>query len=347
MSPHDDRELGLVSGGQDASTRPPVTATVINYGETHLDERVCARPEDLQGFTLRPAVTWISVDGVCDGDLIQAIGGALGIHPLTQEDIMNIRQRPKLEDYGDYLYVAVRMLSPDGDGEFRSEQVSLVLGADYVVSFQEQPGGAFERIREHLRAGVGRFRIEGAGYLFYTLLDAIVDDYFVVIEMFGERIEVIEDAVVAEPGPEILQSIYALRRSLITLRRSAWPLRDVVAGLERGDSPLIPGSTLVYLRDVYDHTIQVAETAETYREMMSGVLDIYLSSQSNRTNEIMKVLTIIATIFIPLTFITGFYGMNFVRASDLAHPGGYPSVFALMIAATGIMVLYFRKKGWI
>ncbi len=346
MNPYNVQGLDPVPDGQGASTRP-VTATVINYGESHLTERACTRPEDFQGFILRPAVTWISVDGVHDGDLIQAIGDALGIHPLTLEDVLNTRQRPKFEDYGDYLYITARMFSPDGDGEFRSEQVSLVLGAGYVVSFQEQPGSAFERIQEHLRAEAGRFRVEGADYLFYTLLDAIVDGYFTVIEMFGERIEVVEDEVVADPDHETLQSIYALRRSLIALRRSTWPLRDVVAGLERGDSPLIPDSALIYLRDVYDHTIQVAETVETYRETMSGVLDVYLSSQNNRTNEIMKVLTVIATIFIPLTFITGFYGMNFVYMPELSHPWGYPSALALMITATGIMLLYFRKKGWI
>ena len=182
------------------------------------------------------------------------------------------------------------MLSPDSDGGFRSEQVSLVLGSGYVLSFQEQQGDVFERIRERLRAGAGRLRTEGADYLFYALLDAIIDGYFAVIEVFGERIEGIEEEVVTEPDRETLQAIYALKRSLIALRRAVWPLRDVVAELERGESPLILDSTLVYLRDAYDHTIEVAETVETYREMMSGTLDVYLSSQSSRMNEIVQVL---------------------------------------------------------
>jgi len=330
----------------DTPTRP-VTVTVIDYDESRLDERTCTRPGDIRALILRPAVTWINVDGIHDTGVIEAIGDVAGIHPLTLEDIANTRQRPKIEDYGDYLYVAVRMLSPGGDGGFRSEQVSLVLGRGYVVSFQEQPGDVFERTREHLRAGSGRLRTAGADYLFYALLDAIVDGYFTVIEVFGDRIEGVEEEVVAEPDRKTLQAIYALKRSLVLLQRSVWPLRDVVAELERGDSPLILDSTLVYLRDVYDHTIQAAETVETYREAMSGTLDVYLSSQSSRMNEIMKVLTIIATIFIPLTFIAGVYGMNFAYMPELRHPWGYPSALASMVAVAGVMLLYFRKKGWI
>ena len=277
--------------------------------------------------------------------MVQAIGDAVGLHPLTLEDIANTHQRPKIEDYGDYLYVAVRMLAPEGIGGFRSEQVSLVLGKNCVVSFEEEPGGTFERIRERLHAGTGRLRGEGADYLFYALLDAIVDEYFDVIEEFGERIEAVEEEVVADPDRETLQAIYALKRSLITLRRSVWPLRDVVAELERGDSPLILDSTLVYLRDVYDHTIEVAETVETYRDMMSGTLDVYLSSQSSRMNEIMKVLTIIATIFIPLTFIAGVYGMNFAYMPEIRHPWGYPAALTSMAAVAGAMLLYFKKPS--
>ncbi|WP_305066676.1 magnesium and cobalt transport protein CorA, partial [Methanoculleus sp.] len=235
-----------------ARTRP-VTVTVTNYDEARFDERTCTRAGEIEGLALRPAVTWIDADGVHDTEMVQAIGEAVGIHPLTLEDIANTRQRPKIEDYRDYLYVAVRMLTP-GDGEFHSEQVSLVLGKGYVVSFQEHPGDVFERIRERLRAGAGRLRSEGADYLFYALLDAIVDGYFSVIEAFGERIEAVEEEVVADPDRETLQAIYALKRSLVALRRSVWPLRDVVAELERGESPLIREPMLVYLRDVYDHT---------------------------------------------------------------------------------------------
>lgn len=354
MNRYDDR-----AEGQDTAHEPgdliytgitrarPVTVTVIDYDGSHLDERTCTRPGDLRELVLRPGVAWIDVDGVHDTSIVQAVGDAVGIHPLTLEDIANTRQRPKIEDYGDYLYVAIRMLSPDGDDGFRSEQVSLVLGKGYVASFQEESGDAFMRVRGRLQAGAARLRAEGADYLFYVLLDAIVDGYFAVIEDFGERIETVEDEVVADPDRETLQAIYALRRSLVALRRSVWPLRDVVAELERGESTLIGEPTLVYLRDVYDHTIEVAETVETYRDMMSGTLDVYLSSQSSRMNEIMKVLTVIATIFIPLTFIAGVYGMNFAYMPEISHPWGYPLALASMAAVAGVMLLYFWKKGWI
>ncbi len=331
-----------------ATTRArPVTVTVIDYNGSRFDERTSARPGEIRTPAHPPTIAWVNVDGVHDVGTILTIGEAFGIHPLTLEDIANTHQRPKIEDHGDYLYVAVRMLSPYGDGGFQSEQVSLVLGKSYVVSFQEEPGDVFERIRERLRTGAGRIRGEGADYLFYALLDAIVDGYFAVIEEFGERIETIEEEVVADPDRGTLQAIYALKRSLIALRRSVWPLRDVVSELERSESPLIHAPTLVYLRDVYDHTIEVAETVETYRDMMSGTLDVYLSSQSSRMNEIMKVLTIIATIFIPLTFIAGVYGMNFAQMPELRHPWGYPAALASMAAVAGTMLLYFRKKGWI
>ena len=349
MSRHDDQPEGRA--GVDESPGPargrPVTVTVIEYDESRFNEQTCTRPGDLQALILRPTVTWINADGIHDIWMVQAIGDAVGIHPLTLEDIANTRQRPKIEDYSDYLYVAIRMLSPDSDGEFQSEQVSLVLGRGYIVSFQEQPGDAFERIRERLRAGAGRLRNEGADYLFYALLDAIVDGYFSVIEVFGERIEAVEEEVVADPDRETLQAIYALKRSLVALRRSVWPLRDVVAELERGESPLIREPTLVYLRDIYDHTIEVAETVETYRDTMSGTLDVYLSSQSSKMNEIMKVLTVIATIFIPLTFIAGLYGMNFAYMPELRHPWGYPAALTSMAVVAGVMLLYFRKKRWI
>ena len=288
MSRHDKRAEDPIH--TDTARARSVTVTIIDYDADRLDERICTRPGDLRGLIARPTVTWINVDGVHDAGVIQEIGEAAGIHPLTQEDIANTRQRPKIEDYGDYLYVAVRMLSPNGDGEFQSEQVSLVLGKGCVVSFQEQPGDVFGRIRERLRAGSGRLRSEGADYLFHSLLDAIVDGYFGVIEEFGERIEAIEEEVVAEPDRETLQAIYTLKRSLVALRRSVWPLRDVVAELERGESLLIREPTLVYFRDIYDHTIEIAETVETYRDTMTGTLDVYLSSQSSKMNEIVRVL---------------------------------------------------------
>ena len=342
MSPPEDASPG--SGEPDLR---PVTVTVIDYDAAHFSEWRCTRPEEIRLPPSRRTVTWIVVDGVHDPAIVEAIGNALGIHPLTQEDIMNTQQRPKIEEYEDYLYVAVRAVNLDGDEGFRSRQVSLLLGNGYIVSFQEQPDETFNRILKRLRAGGGRLRSVGPDYLFYALLDAVVDGYFGVIEDFGERIETIEEEVLAEPDRETLQAIYAVKRSLIALRRSAWPLRDVVAQLERGDSPLISDALHIYFRDVYDHAIGVAEAVETYRDMMSGILDIYLSSQSSRMNEIIKVLTIITTIFIPLTFIAGIYGMNFEYMPELSHPFGYPAAIISMTAVAAVMLIYFRRKKWI
>lgn len=349
-------EQSRMTGGRDAdpgaliyaggSSAQPVTITVIDYDRSHLDERTCTRPEDLRALILRPTITWVNVDGIHDAGIIEVVGDVAGIHPLTLEDIENIGQRPKIEDYGDYLYVAVRAFSAGQDG-FQSEQVSLILGRNYVISFLERPDDLFLRIRERLRTGSGRLRAAGADYLFYSLLDAIVDGYFAVIEDFGDRIEEVEEVVVAEPDRDTLQSIYALKRSLVLLRRSTWPLRDVMVELERGDSLLIHDTTRAYLRDVYDHVIQVAEAVEIYREAITGTLDVYLSSQSNQMNEIMKILTIIATIFIPLTFIAGLYSMNFVYMPEFGHPWGHPGAFILMAIIAITMFLYFRRKGWI
>jgi magnesium transporter len=324
----------------------PVTVTVIDYDEANLHEQPCTNPDQACAAALRPTVTWINVDGLHDTEVIRRICDGLGIHPLTQEDIVHTSQRPKIEEYEDYLFVVIRMLALH-DGEIRSEQVSLLLGAHYVVSFQERAGDVFDHIRERLRAGKGRLRKEGADYLLYALLDAIVDGYFVVLETFGEMIEDIEEEVIAAPDRETLQSVYTIKRSLIALRRSIWPLREVVAVLERGDSPLIRATTLIYLRDVYDHTIQAADTVETYRDMAASLLDIYLSGQSNRMNEIMKLLTVIATIFIPLTFIAGVYGMNFVDMPELHFWWGYPATLAGMIGIAVFMLTYFHRKGWI
>jgi len=331
----------------DSAPAGPVSITTISYDGSRVDEQTQVLPESLPDLTLRPAVTWIDVDGVHDGDLLRTIGDVLGIHPLTLEDIENTRQRPKIEDHGDYLYVAIRMLFPGSDDRFRSEQVSLVLGNRYVITFQERPGDLFDHIRERLRAGTGRFRTAGADYLFYALLDTIIDGYFTVIEVFWERIEGVEEEVIAEPDKETLQAIYALKRSLIAFQRVVWPLRDVAVELERGESSLIGDATLVYFRDAYDHTIEVVEAVETYRETVSGTLDIYLSSQSSHMNEIMKVLTVIATIFIPITFIAEIYSMIFTYMPGVAHPWGYPAALTSMVAVAIAMLIYFRKKGWI
>jgi len=235
----------------------------------------------------------------------------------------------------------------DKEGRLNIEQFSLLLLPNVIISFQERIGDVFEPVRERLRKGKGRIRKMGMDYLMYTLLDAVVDNYFIVLEKIGERIENLEEELIAHPGPETLQAIHHLKRELIFLRKSVWPLREAISALERGELDLIQEKTTVFLRDVYDHTIQVIDTIETYRDMVSGVLDVYLSSISNKMNEVMKVLTIIATIFMPMTFIAGIYGMNFKHMPELETTWGYPVVWLVMIVIGGVMLAYFRKKKWL
>jgi magnesium transporter len=233
------------------------------------------------------------------------------------------------------------------ESETKAEQVSFVLGPNWVISFQESEGDVFDSIRERIRSDKGRIRKMGADYLVYALLDSVVDNYFMILEKVGEEIEEIEDELVTNPSPEILQTIHNLKRQMISLRKSVWPLREVISRLERWESPLIQKSTYIYLRDVYNHTIQVIDAIETFRDMLSGMLDIYLSSVSNRMNEVMKVLTIIATIFIPLTLVAGIYGMNFRFMPELEIPLAYPMVLLSMFLVGLMMVGYFRKKKWL
>ena len=270
------------------------------------------------------------------------------MHPLVLEDILNTGQRPKLEDFDEYVFVVLKMFrygdQVDGMG---IEQISLILGPSFVISFQEEPGDVFDLVRGRIRESKGRIRKMGADYLAYALLDALVDSYFVVLERVGEKVEFLEEELVSDPRPETLQAIHNLKRDMLFLRKSVWPLREVVGALVRGEPSLFGESITVYLRDVYDHSIQVIDTIETFRDMVSGMLDIYLSSVSNRMNEVMKVLTIIATIFIPLTFITGLYGMNFKHMPELAWRWGYPMVWAVMLTVVVLMLFYFRRKKWL
>jgi len=261
---------------------------------------------------------------------------------------MNTGQRPKMEDFGDYLFIVLKMLHYDEEeDETKTEQVSLILSSKFVISFQENEGDVFDSVRDRIRSDRGRIRKMGVDYLAYSLIDAIVDNYFMVLEKIGEKIEDIEDEMVKNPTPEVLHTIHRLKRELIFLRKSVWPLREVISRLERWESPLIDKSIDIYLRDVYDHTIQVIDALETFRDMLSGMLDIYLSSVSNRMNEVMKVLTIIATIFIPLTLVAGIYGMNFKYMPELDWFWGYPMVYMIMLAIGVVMLIYFRKKKWL
>lgn len=321
--------------------------SIIDYDETHFQEREAKAIEECFPFKDTPTVTWINIDGIHDVDIIDKLGKHFELHPLIMEDIMNTEQRPKMEDFGNYLYVVLKMLYyDDEENETKVEQVSMILGDNFVISFQERRGDIFDPIRERLRNGKGRIRKMETDYLAYSLLDAIVDNYFTILEKLGERIEELEEKVVTDPRPGTFQDIHRLKREMVFLRKSVWPLRELINGLERGESPLIHKSTCIYLRDVYDHTIQVIDTVETYRDMLLGMHDTYLSSVSNRMNEIMKVLTIIATIFIPLTFIVGIYGMNFEFMPELKWRGAYFIVWGVIIAIAISMLSYFKRRKW-
>lgn len=295
-----------------------------------------------------PTVTWINVDGLSQVEVMRQFGSCYQIHPLVLEDILATDQRPKAEDHEDYLYVVLKMLSVDqNSGEIKSEQVSIVLGGNYLISFQEGlEGDVFEQVRARLRNEKSRLRQAGPDFLLHALLDVIVDGYFLILESLAERIEDIEDELVENPGSETIHTIYRLKREMLFLHKSVWPLREVVSGLQRRDSELIQDGTVIYLRDLYDHTVQVVDTLETLRDMLTGMIDIYLSSVSNRLNEVMKVLTIIATIFMPLSFIVGWYGMNFKHMPELDWPYGYPAVLLIMACIGGGMVVYFKRKRW-
>ena len=325
-----------------------VKITIIDYHEKEFVEKEARTVEECFPFKEKPTVTWINVDGVHDLEIIEKIGSHFGFHPLTLEDIANTTQRPKIEDFGDYIFLILRMLSYDEKkNEVKSEQVSLILGSNFVISFQEDVGDVFDPVRERIRKGKGRLRKMGADYLAYTLIDSIVDNYFLILEKLGEKIEFLEEELVTDPKTETLQEIHNLKREMIFLRKSVWPLREVISGLERSESDLIKESTGIFLKDVYDHTIQVMDTVETYRDVLSGMLETYLSSISNRMNQVMKVLTVIATIFIPLTFIVGIYGMNFKYMPELEWRWGYLIIWLAMIGVAIFMIFHFKRKKWL
>ena len=328
----------------------PVVITVMEYNEQSFSERTI---EEFKDFAVQPredAVTWINVDGLHRTDVMEKIGATFNIHPLVLEDIMDTNQRPKFEDFGHYVYIVLKMLYYNGTGgEVVNEQVSLILGPRFVISFQEQgkEGDVFGVIRDRLRQGKGRIRKMGADYLAYSLMDAVVDNYFVILENLGETIEEQEETLISNPTREALERIHNLRGEMLLLRRSVWPLREVINQMERGGSDLIHKSISIYLRDLYDNTVQVIDAIETYRDILASMMDIYLSSTSNRLNEVMKVLTMISTVFIPLTFIVGLYGMNFKYMPELESHWGYPMVWGVMILITFGMWVFFKKRKWL
>ena len=326
-----------------------VKITLFDYDEACFEEKEIKNVDECFPFKDKPTVTWINVEGLHQIDILEKLGNFFGVHPLAQEDILNTEQRPKSEDFTNNIYIVFKMLSYDNNkNEIIPEQISLILGSNFVISFQEGiEGDVFNLIRERIRGNKGRIRKSGADYLAYRLLDAVVDNYFIILEKLGNNIEILEEELIRDVNQKTLHEIHSLKKEMIFLRKSVWPLREVVNNLQKEESHLIKDSTKIFLRDVYDHTIQVMDTIESFRDMLAGMLEIYLTNITNRTNTVMKVLTIIATIFMPPTFIVGIYGMNFKYMPELDWKWGYPIVMLLMLFIALSMLLYFKRKKWI
>ena len=326
----------------------PIKISVIDYMGEYFEEKEIINIEDVFSLKKTESISWINIDGIHNVDLIEKIGKQFDIHSLVLEDIMHTTQRPKLEDYENHIFIVLRMFVYNEDTkEIINEQVSLILGKNYLLTFQEDIGDVFGPVRERLRKGGPKIRNNGPDYLAYALMDAVVDSYFLILEKIGEDIENIEDRLVISPEKEDLHKVHQLRRDLIVLRKSVWPLREALSSMQRNETGMVKKSTEIYLRDVYDHTIQVIDTIESYRDMVVGMLDVYLSSLSNKMNEVMKVLTIIATVFIPLTFLAGVYGMNFVHFPELHYEWMYPWGFWIFtIMVIGLMLWYFERRKW-
>ncbi len=306
--------------------------------------------EALPALRTAENLLWVDIVGLADHAAIRKVATEFGLHPLAVEDITNTHQRPKVELYEDHLFIVFRMVT--AAGPIDGEQVSMIVGQGHVLTFQEKPGDCFEPVRARLRHGKGRLRSAGADYLAYALIDAAIDGYFPVLESMGEAIETLEDSVVSAPDRHQVEALHHLKRDLLVLRRAIWPLRELLNALLRDETSLVTATTRPYLRDAYDHTVQLMDIVEIYREITSGLLDVYLSSQSTRLNEVMKVLTIIATIFMPMSFVASLYGMNFdtshpFNMPELHWPFGYAMALALMAAIATGFVWWFRRKGWL
>ena len=292
-------------------------------------------------------IVWVKVSGLQDTAMVEELGKCFNLHPLTLEDVVNTEQRPKLEDYGNYLFAVIKALHWDSElKKTRSEHISLILGKNFLISFQEHQSDIFNPIHQRLQSDNGRIRKLGADYLLYSILDIIVDGYFSLIEGFGDYLDEIEEQLLSSPSSQTLKQISEAKKEMLFIRKSIWPVRETVAAIERSETPLIDKSSHIYFRNIYDHLIQQIDTGETYRDMLSNMIDIYLSSLSNRMSEVMKVLTIFASIFIPLTFIVGIYGMNF-DIPELRFSWGYPGILLFMLAIALVLVLFFKRKKWL
>lgn len=328
--------------------KEPVTILLLEYDQNSFIEKQIDNIDNILISKENEKVSWINVEGVHDIQLMEKIQSYFNIHPLAMEDIVHTTQRPKAEEYSDQLFIVTRMFIYDEENQdIKNEQVSFILGKNYLLTFLEDPGDVFNPVRERIRKDGTKIRSNGADFLAYALIDAIVDSYFHILEKLGEDIEELEDRLVVQPTREDLQSVHQMRRNMILLRKSVWPLREVISHLQRNEHEIINQSTQIYLRDVYDHIIQIMDTIESYRDMIVGMLDVYLSSTSNKLNEIMKVLTIISTLFIPLTFLAGVYGMNFHYFPELEIKWMYPWGFWIVSLSISFgMIIFFKRKKW-
>ena len=324
-----------------------VKISLIDYGPEEYEEKDIDNIEQCFPYKDDHTITWINIDGIHDTMILKKLGECFGFHPLILEDILNTQQRPKLEDFTDYIYFVLKTIEYNSKTNAVSlEQVSIILGKNYVISLQEKPLKIYEPIRDRIKKDKSKIRNAGSDYLAYLLIDSIIDNYFSVLEKTGERIEHVENKLVTNPTQKTLKAIYDLKRNMLYMRKSTWPLREIISKLERGEISLINESTRIYIRDIYDHIIQVIDTIETFRDMLSGMVDIYLSSMSHKLNEIMKVLTIISTIFIPITFIASIYGMNFRFMPEITWKWGYLAVWAIILFIIVYMIIYFKRKKW-
>jgi magnesium transporter len=331
----------------DKDVGEPVVITLAHFNADEYIEKNIASLEECRECIKPGAITWVNISGIHNPGVIKQLGDIFHLHPLLLEDVLNTEGRSKIDDYEDYLFLVLKMINYQPDSELLDhEHVCIVIRKGVVISLQEREGDVFGPIRERLRKAKGRIRKSGSDYLTYALMDMIVDHYFLVLEELGEKIEDFENMVLTAPDPAVLESIHKLKRQVIYIRKAVWPVREIAGGLLRGDSELIGRDTQIYIRDVYDHSIQVVETIEMYRDLLASILDIYLSSINNRMSEVMRVLTVIATIFIPLTFLAGVYGMNFEYMPELDHRYAYPVVWVVFIIIGGGMMAWFRYRKW-
>lgn len=320
---------------------------VIRFNEGSCDECELTELNGLKSQLAQPGVIWVDVCGLGDESILRKIGEIFALHPLALEDVVNVPQRPKVEAYDNHLLLITRMITLKEVAVLDAEQVSIFVGTNYVLTIQERAGDVFDPVRHRIRRGGGPIRKLGPDYLAYALLDVVIDAYYPILEQLGDFLEDLEDEVIRRPTITSLQKVYQAKRELLTLRRSIWPQRETINSLVRDDFEYISDPVRVYLRDTYDHCVQVIDATETYRELVSGLMDVYLSSVGNRQNEVMKVLTIMASIFIPLTFLAGVYGMNFENMPELHSKWSYPVVLGIMVAVAVGMLVYFRRKGWL